>query len=190
MWSENGIESERFLIPLSSSQAPRHSSIELAWLYQKNHPHHINVARIIIKIIMMITLMAIPIILIITMTTMMTNNMFNLTKTIKLPHRKNKTTLFPAFSFAWTSSASEWKVFSDFLHFRFSMCFQHIFSTNVPRSSEMNVPTILLDWIFLDYPSINPIHNPHGHPLFNQILGVFLKKKKRIFGLFSLLSKT
>ena len=107
--------------------------------------------------------MAIPIIMIITMTTMMTNNMFNLTKTIKLPHRRNKTTRFPAFSFAWTSSASEWKVFSDFLHFHFSMCFEHIFSTNVPRSSEMNVPTILLYWIFLDYPSINPIHNPHGH---------------------------
>ena len=104
-------ESESTLIPWSSSQAQRSSSTELVWLYQNNHSNHINVVRLIIKIIRMTTLMAIPIILIITMTTMITNNMFNLTNTIKLQHRRNKMTHFPAFSFAWTSSASEWKVF-------------------------------------------------------------------------------
>ena len=67
MWSESGSESEntaipwssplapRFLskesestlIPWSSSQAQRSSSTELVWLYQNNHPHHINVVRLI-----------------------------------------------------------------------------------------------------------------------------------------------
>ena len=40
-------ESESTLIPLSSSKAPRSSSTEIVWLYQNNHPHHINVVRLI-----------------------------------------------------------------------------------------------------------------------------------------------